>query len=547
MAFREVDVLEVREVLRQWLSGAGLRTVSERAGVDRKTARRYVEAARAAGLSRDGGVEQVSDELIGAVVAAVRPARAAGHGAAWELLVPEQTRISEWIARERLQLTNIHAKLARRGVVVPYRTLHRFAVERCGYSRRPATVRVADGDPGVECQVDFGRLGLIPDSVTGRRRVTHGLIFTAVYSRHMFVWLSFSQTLTAVIAGCEAAWAYFGGVFPVLIPDNLTPVVTDADPVNPTFSAGWLDYAQARGFGTDPARVRRPQDKPRVERTVQYVRESFFRGEAFTDLGQGQSRVEHWCQVTAGGRIHGTTCARPAEVFTELEAPRLLPRPGMPYDQPIFATPKVARDLHFEVARAIYSVPGELIGQRVQVRADSGLVKVYSRGQLVKTHPRQPPGGRSTDPGDYPVERAAYALRDVQALTRKASLAGEHVGVYAARLLDVPLPWTRMRTVYRLLGLVRSYGDAAVDAACARALELDVVDVTKVTRVLELAREHERPTPAAAAATGPASRAARFARDPDAFAVTRRPGSGHGRAGGGDAVQLPLTGLEVRP
>ena len=131
----------------------------------------------------------------------------------------EQARISEWIAKDRLQLTNIHGKLTRRGVDVPYRTLHRFAVERCGYTRRPATVRVADGEPGMECQVDFGRLGLIGDPVTGRRRVTHGLIFTAVYSRHMFVWLTFSQRLTAVIAGCEAAWAYFGGIFPVLIPE----------------------------------------------------------------------------------------------------------------------------------------------------------------------------------------------------------------------------------------------------------------------------------------------------------------------------------------
>jgi transposase len=63
-------------------------------------------------------------------------------------------------------------------------------------------------------------MGLIPDPETGRRRVVHALIFTAVYSRHMFVWLSFTQTLAAVIAGCEAAWAYFGGIFKVLIPDG---------------------------------------------------------------------------------------------------------------------------------------------------------------------------------------------------------------------------------------------------------------------------------------------------------------------------------------
>ena len=104
----------------------------------------------------------------------------------------------------------------------------------------------------------------------------HALIFTAVYSRHMFVWLSFNQTLAVVVDGCEAAWVFFGGVFKVLIPDNLSPVVAHADAVNPTFTAGWLDYAQARGFGTDPARVRSPKDKPRVERIVQYVRENFF-------------------------------------------------------------------------------------------------------------------------------------------------------------------------------------------------------------------------------------------------------------------------------
>src|SRR5664279_5382134 len=88
MAFREVDVIEVREVLRWWLDGAGLRTIAGRAGVDRKTARRYVEAAQAAGLTREAGQAALCDELlgavIGAVIAGVRPARPNGHGAAWD-------------------------------------------------------------------------------------------------------------------------------------------------------------------------------------------------------------------------------------------------------------------------------------------------------------------------------------------------------------------------------------------------------------------------------------------------------------------------------
>lgn len=76
MVFREVSVVEIREVLRAWLDGAGLRTVGERAGVDRKTARRYVQAAEAAGLIRDAGADAITDELVGAVVAAVRPVAA---------------------------------------------------------------------------------------------------------------------------------------------------------------------------------------------------------------------------------------------------------------------------------------------------------------------------------------------------------------------------------------------------------------------------------------------------------------------------------------
>ena len=396
MAFREVRVNEVREVLRCWV-GDGLRTAAERAGVDRKTARRYVEAAQAAGLVREGGEGQLSDELIGAVIAAVRPARQSGHGSAWDRLLPVEVEIREWV-EEGLQLTNVHGKLTRRGVVVPYRTLHRFAVERCGFGRRRSTVRVADGEPGVECQIDFGRLGMMHDPDTDRRRALHALIFTAVYSRHMFVWLSFTQTLADVIAGCEAAWAYFGGVFKVLIPDNMKPVVINADPINPTFSVGWLDYAQARGFGTDPARVRSPKDKPRVERVVQYVRGNFFAGETFHDLADAQRRVQAWCTGTAGSRLHGTTAQRPAEHFAATEQALLLPAPVAGYDVPVFATPKVARDLHIEVGH------GALLGPGRADRAARGGARRLAAGEdlLPGAAGQDPPAGQARLAFDRP-------------------------------------------------------------------------------------------------------------------------------------------------
>jgi transposase len=514
MAFREVAVTEIREVLRAWLAGAGLRTVAAQAGVDRKTARRYVEAAVAVGLARDGGPGQLSDELVGQVAQVVRPVRPGGHGQAWEQLEAHHGQIEAQV-KAGLSVVKIGILLERQAVVVPYRTLHRFCVERCGFGRTAATVRVADGEPGAECQLDFGYLGMLAGPVTGRGRKVHALIFTACYSRHMFVWLSFTQTLAAFTAGCEAAWVFFGGVFKVLIPDNASAIVADADAVNPQFTAGWLDYAQHCGFATDAARVRSPKDKPRVERAVQYVRGNFFAGEHFTGLADAQARAEVWCREVAGMRIHGTIAARPAQVFAEHEAAVLLPLP-VPYDVPVFATVKVHRDFHVEIGRALYSAPKEYLGCRLDARADSALVKLFHRGVLVKAHPRQQPGRRVTDPADLPAEKTTYAMRDVAALARAARRHGDAIGIYADRLLDTDLPWTKMRQVYRLLGLVRRYGPGPVDTACQRALDLDVVNVTKIASMLEKTTENTPPPPRPAAAA-----TARFARDPAEYRATQ--------------------------
>ena len=216
MVFREVSVIEIREVLRAWLAGKSERAVAAQAGVDRKTSRRYVTAAVAAGLSREGGEEQLTDELIGQVVSVVRPVRPDGHGAGWAELEARREEITAWVAGE-VPVVKIGILLGRQGVVAAERTLHRFAAERCGAGGGQVTTPVDDGPPGSELQVDFGYLGLIPAG-EGRRRKLHALVFTACFSRYMFVYLTFSMTLEEVIAGCEGAWEFFGGVFRVVVP-----------------------------------------------------------------------------------------------------------------------------------------------------------------------------------------------------------------------------------------------------------------------------------------------------------------------------------------
>ena len=414
--------------------------------------------------------------------------------------------------KAEVPVVKIGILLSRQGVVVAERTLHRFAAERCGAGGKKVTTPVDDGPPGGELQIDFGYLGLIPAG-EGRRRKLHALVFTACFSRFMFVYLTFSMTLEEVIAGCEDAWAFFGGVFAVVVPDNMSPVVAEADAVNPRLTREWLEYAQARGFVTDPARVRHPRDKPRVEAGVKYVQGNFFAGEVFLDLADARGKMTAgWSRRTAGcTALPGRCPRRCSPPWRRRPCGR---RPAERYQVPYWAQVKVHVDYHIQVARALYSVPWRHVGARVMARADEYLVKVYLRDQLIKTHPRQRPGGRSTDVADMPPGVEGYATRTVDRMVAQAGCYGEHVGIYAQRLLDGDAPWMMMRSVYRLVGLAKRYGPAAAEAACARALDVDVINVSKIESMLVNATEKNTAVQAAATAgTG------RFARDPAEYAT----------------------------
>ena len=267
---------------------------------------------------------------------------------------PQEQQIRDWIERDELQLTNIHGKLARRGVVVPYRTLHRFAVERCGFGRRqpdgagrrrragggvPGRLRPARADPR------SGR-----GAAAGAARVD---LHRGVLAAHVRVVVVHARRWPTVIAGCEAAWGFFGGVFKVLIPDNLNPVVADADPVNPTFTVGLA------GLRPGPRVRHRPGPGPFARRTSRGWSGSCSTCAATSsparrslDLADAQRRVEAWCATTAGLRVHGTTASGPAELFAADEQPLLLPVPGRAATTCRSSPPRRSpADQHVEVAR----------------------------------------------------------------------------------------------------------------------------------------------------------------------------------------------------
>lgn len=489
MPYREIALMEIDQVLRRWLAGDGIRAIARGTGLDRKTVRSILVIAKQQGLQP--GVAWPGEEHLRAIHEQVGcPGASAGSGSAELTLLPQRQQIQSWLDQDRLLLTKVHELLQRQGLAASYSSLYRFARKWCGAgSSSSLTVRKAQSAPGELAEVDFGRLGLLHPLGSNGPRVVHGFIMILGYSRLSCVIPTFSQDLDSVIHCFEQAFEFFQGCTKRVVVDNLKACLDQADRYTPRLNRTFLEYAAFRGFLPDPARPYHAKDKPMVENHVRYVRERFFKGETFLDLDDVARRAKSWCRETAGGRIHGTTRCVPLEVFQAEEQTALIPLKPERFDTPRWAQCKVHPDHHVRFDHALYSVPTRWVGKSVDIRADRSLVRVYSGAELIKTHPRQRRGSRSTDYNDYPKERAAYALRYPDYYRGKAHELGVFVGAFADQLLQGEFPWSQLRQAQKLLALAERYGPARLDAACRRALEFELVNVHRLGRILEQAIE----------------------------------------------------------
>ena len=526
MSFREITMQDVSEVLRRWKAMQSARRIAREMKLDRKTVRRYVAEAKAGGLDVE---PVVTEEAVRSVSNEVQARPVYPPSPQWQALATQHEQIKTWLTGERpLRLVRVHELLPADEVAVSYTTLRRYAQRELGWHKKQPTVRLDDPPLGQEAQIDFGLMGTITDEEGIARRL-HALIVTLSSSRYMFVWPTLRQTTEEICAGLDAAWRFFGGVPKHIVLDNATAMVVRASATAPGLNRSFREYAEARSLFPDTARVRHPKDKARVENQVPYVRERWFAGEQFPPrLADIRRHAETWCREVAGARIHGTTRRVPREVYESEEQAHMQPAPASPYDVPIWSEAKVHPDHHVQVQKALYSVPTRFIGKVLDVRADRQTVRLYLGNDLVKTHARRQPGQRSTDPNDFPPGKAAWALRDVDAVIRAAQAHGQQVGELARRLLEGPVPWLKLRQAYGLLRLCDRYGKDRVNTLCGRALGFGVIDVPRIERMLKDARRAEDE----AVATGRViPLPGRFARDAAAFATRSTKPAGHEEGG----------------
>ncbi len=491
-------MIDIIEVLEHWYAGRPKAVVAESLGVDRKTVRKYIARAEGAGMVPGG--PPVDVERWRSLVREWFP----------ELVVPELRRASfaECVTYHEAiragmatnHLSTVFQRLRdEAGFTSSESSLRRYVAlalpEEAKADR--VTVRKDDTGPGLEGQVDYGRLGMWFDPVAGRRRALWAFVFVLACSRHLFVRPTLIMDQTEWVAAHVAAAEFFGGLPARIILDNLRTGVVKPDIYDPKTNRSYAEFAHHYGVLLDPARVFSPKDKPKVERAVPFVRDSMWAGRDFPTLRAWRDEALRWSSDVAGARsCRALDGAAPAAVFAAVEADALLALPVRRFELAAWSTPKVHDDCCVKVGKTLYSVPWRHIGDTVDARATARTVTVYSRGELIKTHVAKEKG-RQTDMGDYPPEKVAFLMRTPVWCRARAAEIGPGAEAVVADLLAVNA-LHRLRAAQGVLRLVERHGPGRLEAACVKAVEVGDPSYRTVKGILAAGTE----TPERSEATG---------------------------------------------
>lgn len=338
--------------------------------------------------------------------------------------------------------------------------------------------------PGAEAQVDFGYAGMMYDPDLGRLRRAWAFVMVLSYSRHRFVRFVFGMDAFCWLDCHVRAFEFFGGVPGRVIIDNLKSGVVRPHLYDPVLHRGYADLERHYGFVVDPAKVRKPEHKGKVERIFSVVRQQLLAGRNFKDIHEANQRALRWCKEEIGQEVHGTTKKRPYPTFLEEEKAFLLPLPDTPFELPVWKECTVHPDHHIVFDRSYYSLPTRYIGRKVWVRGTRKLVEVFLDHELIKTHVRSKvPGSWVTDEADYPPEKLAYLMATPTYCRKKAAEYGPYTEKLIGEIL-FPQGLRNLRKAQAILRLGEKYG-ADLERACARALSFGNYRYKSLKAILE--------------------------------------------------------------
>ncbi|MEI6150038.1 MAG: IS21 family transposase [bacterium] len=497
MPKKRLSMRKLVEILR--LSGTGLsaRQISRACGVARSTVGSHLERLAAAGLKWPLCPGMGEEELEG-VVFPREPAVRGRH-----------------TSRPLPQWEGVRKELSGKGVTLrllweEYRQSHSSGYEYsqfCEHYRRwlgdmevCLRQRYAGGE---RLFVDFAGMTMpLTDGATG---VVHqAQIFVAAWgaSHYLYVEALRSQQLHDWIEVHIHAFEHFGGVPALIVPDNLKSAVSRACWYEPDLNPTYQDMALHYGTAVLPARPAKPRDKAKAETGVQIVEREVLaplRHRSFFSLAEINAAIWERCNGVNVRPFQKLKVCRRA-LFEELDKPALKPLPDQRYEYAQFRKARVNIDYHIEFERHYYSVPYALKGEQLDVRVTARLVEVLHRGRRVASHLRDGhAGGHTTDSSHMPKAHQQYLAWTPSRIIDWAGNIGPDCGRAVALIIAGRRhPEQGYRAALGIVRLSKGYGDTRVNAACRRAITLDVCAYPSIKSILktgmDLAPAQDLPT-----------------------------------------------------
>lgn len=459
---------DIAEILEHWRAGRSIRGIAHSLSVSRPTVRKYVYAAEARGFhpgqpAPPQGWKAFLKEV------APKPPAPLGQSEVFNLIHPFHGEIKDAVVSTRpatiWQRLRDEKKLPV-SLATFYRYLHCYLPDI--FNKPKVTVRRDDPPPGDEAQIDFGYLGTWQDPLSGKTRRLWAFALILSMSRHMFVRAVTKMDQREWLTSHVLAFDFFGGATKRIVPDNLKTGIIKPDLYDPQFNRGYEELAHHYDIIIDPARRGKAKDKPRVERIIPYIRDSFWSGRNFSSLEDINKEALEWCLKVAGIREHSTTHQPPLALFRLAEQSALKPLPAAPFEIATWYQPKVAHDCHIQVNGTLYSIPYQYVGKTLQVKQGSRTVECYLDYELVKVHLRGAKGQRVTDWQDYPPEKSAFYQQTPAWCRHRATLLGNEVKKTIEALLEKHA-LHYLRQCQGIIRLADKYGTERINNACARA------------------------------------------------------------------------------
>jgi len=327
------------------------------------------------------------------------------------------------------------------------------------------------------------------DRQTGEPRPA--AIFVAVLgaSSYTFAQPRWTQTLPDWIGAHIDAFEFFGGVPEIAVPDNPKTGVRKACRYEPDLNRTYQEMAAHYGLAVVPARPAKPRDKAKVEAAVLVVERwilAALRRHRFFSLGALEEAIAELLERLNNRPFRKRQGTR-RTLFETLDRPALRPLPGERFQYGEWRTARVNIDYHIEFERHCYSVPYQLTGQQVELRASAATVEIFHRGVRVASHVRSRVPYQATTVAEHrPRSHQKHLEWTPSRLIHWAASVGPSTAAVVERILaSKPHPEMGFRSCLGILRLAKQYSPERMEAAAERALILKACSYQSLKSMLE--------------------------------------------------------------